>query len=78
MAVCACVCGVLSVEREREVLRAYAGKRACAVCVVLELWLYRLPLSVERESCESIRRGIARVLCDVWGVRGVVAVHSQR
>ena len=58
-------------------MRVYAGKRACC-CVCVEWWLYRLPLSVERESCESIRRGIARVLCDVWGVRGLYILSVER
>ena len=53
MCECVRVRSVVAVQRgalrEREgLLRAYAGKRACC-CVCVERWLYRLPLSVERE-----------------------------
>ena len=52
-------------EREREVLRAYAGKRARVLCVRLcvEWWLFRLPLSVERERERCLRAYAGKSVC---------------
>ena len=71
-------------EREREVLRAYAGKRARVLCVRLcvEWWLYRLPLSVEREREREVFESIRReervlIVCGVVAVQGAEALSER-